>query len=379
MDGLVNFCPLADYVAEITTSGTFVLVDIGVAGGIGRPWRRFGRRLRAIGIDPLADEVARLTAAEKNPNVTYVNAFAALQPGHPFAQKARMAPQADRSPQSRLSASQYLERVYFATSQISAKERLAANLWPGAHLAAPEASIVVPEFLSRNGIHSVDFLKIDVDGKDFEILNSFEDAFADLRIMGIGIEVNFFGSECETANSFHNVDRFLRSRGFDLFDLTTRHYSASALPGGFVGREAGATEFGRVFQGDAMYARDLASGLYRDFAAAASPDKILNLVAIFAAFNLPDCAAEIALTFRTALSSLCDVDKVLDLLTAQAETTVFGRADYRRRMNRFAQEPRSFLRTRSALARTAKALREKYLKRRGRKQLRRFERDHRPS
>jgi len=374
VDGLTSFCPLADYVAEITTSGTFVLVDIGAAGGIDRAWRRFGRRLRAIGVDPSVNEVARLIAVEKNPNVTYVNAFASLPPGHPFAQKARMTPQADRSPWARLSSCRYLEQVYSPTQPVTDHERLAANLWPGAQLAAPEASIVVPEFLSRSGISSVDFLKIDVDGKDFEILNSFDDAFADFGILGIGIEVNFFGSDCETANSFHNVDRFLKSRGFELFDLTTRHYSTCALPGGFVGREPGATEFGRVFQGDAMYARDLASGLYYDLAAALSPEKFLNLVAIFAAFDLPDCAAETALAFRTALSSLCDVDKVLDLLTAQAEKTVFGLADYRRRMNQFAQEPRSFLRTRNPLAQTAQALKERYLKRRGRKQLRRFER-----
>jgi hypothetical protein len=374
VDGLTNFCPLADYVAQITTSGTFVLVDIGVAGGIDRPWRRFGRRLRAIGIDPSVNEIARLTAAEKNPNVTYVNAFAALPPGHPFAQKARKAPQADRGPWPRLSACQYVERVYSATTQISAQEILAANLWPDAQLAAPETSIAVPEFLTRSAIRTVDFLKIDVDGADFEILQSFEKAFADFEIMGIGIEVNFFGSDCETANSLHNVDRFLRSRGFDLFGLTTRRYSTSALPGRFIGREPGATEFGRAFQGDALYARDLASGLHQDFAAAASPDKILNLVAIFAAFNLPDCAAETALTFRAKLSSLCDVDRILDLLTAQAEKTVFGHADYRRRLDRFAQRPRSFLHTRNPLARAAKALKEEFLKRRGRKQLRRFER-----
>ena len=373
MEGLTSFCPLVDYVADITAPCAFVLVDIGIGRGIDRQWRRFGRRLRAIGFDPPVKEIERLIAAEKNPNVKYVNAFASLPQDHPFVQKARLSPIGARNPWPRLSACRYLEQVYPATQQICDQERLAANLWPTAELAPSEKSIVVPEFLRQGGIDNVDFLKIDVDGKDFEILNSFDDVFADFGILSIGIEVNFFGSDCETANTFHNVDRYLKARGFELFHLTTRHYSTAALPSKFLYREPGPTEFGRVLQGDAMYARDLASRLYTGFAAALSADKILNLAAIFALFNLPDCAAETVQSFRSKLSSLCDVDQVLDLLAEQANKTVLGGGDYRKYVTRFAEGPRSLLRTRNKLVRVGQIIKKAYLERRARRQLCRLE------
>src|SRR5215469_4980150 len=111
MDGLVNFCPLLDYVAGISTAGGFQLVDIGCSGGIDRRWRRMGRRLRALGIDPDIEEIARLKANEKNPAVSYLNAFAAIAPDHPFAVQRRGKPEFARDPNPRMSTVQYVERM----------------------------------------------------------------------------------------------------------------------------------------------------------------------------------------------------------------------------------------------------------------------------
>ncbi len=374
MDGLVNFCPLLDYVAEITAPGAFMLLDIGCSGGISRQWRRLGRRLRALGIDPDVREIERLAAREKNPLITYVNAFAGIAPDHPFAIQKQGKPDLERNPWPRLSTLQYMENVYPTDKKISEKERRSANLWPTAQLADRSSPIVVPEHLQRNGVSSLDFLKIDVDGKDFDLLNSFDRALTDLAVLGVGIEVRFWGSASETDGAFHNVDRFLKARGFELFNLTLRRYSTSALPSRFVSRAPGPTESGRVHHGDAMYARDLESGLYDDFANSLTADKILNLAAIFAIFDLPDCAAEVVLRFRSLLSQLCDVDRILDLLATQAEHEVFGIASYNRHMERFLREPGRFRGTRNPLPRLAHAWKRGYLKWKGRMQLLKLER-----
>ena len=62
MEGLVNFCPVLDYIREFSEPDAFLLVDIGCSGGIDRQWRRLGRRLRALGIDPNVREIERLRA-----------------------------------------------------------------------------------------------------------------------------------------------------------------------------------------------------------------------------------------------------------------------------------------------------------------------------
>ena len=44
------------------------------------------------------------------------------------------------------------------------------------HPLPPPVPVVLPDYLKQQGISSVDFIKIDVDGKDWEILNSLDTA-----------------------------------------------------------------------------------------------------------------------------------------------------------------------------------------------------------
>jgi Methyltransferase FkbM domain len=374
VDGLVNFCPLGDYLAKVSAQPEFLLFDIGCAGGIDPQWRRLGCRLRAIGIDANAAEVSRLSTRERNPNITYLNGLAAIDPGHPFARKRQGRQDCDRNPWLRLSTAQCLELLHSARGQPASDKKGPSNAGRVAQPAFPEPAVfVVPEYLQQTGATSIDFLKIDVDGKDFELLHSFDQALSGLGVLGVGIEVNFFGSDSETDNSFHNVDRFLKARSFELFSLSARRYSMAALPRRFLAGP-GPTEMGRILQGDALYARDLASGAYDDYANSLSAEKLLNLMAIFALFNLPDCAAELALKFRSLLSASSGVDYLLDLLTAQVEGTIFGRASYQRHASRFAQDPRSFYGSKKPRIRIGRTLRKEFLKLRGRMQLVRLER-----
>jgi hypothetical protein len=377
LDGLVNSCPLLDYVAEITAPGVFQLVDIGCSGGIDRRWRRMGRRLRALGIDPDVREIERLKEKETNPAITYLNAFAGIAADHPFAIRREGKPDFARDPHDRLSTHRYLEMSNAKPSEVSEKEKRSANLWMEAPLADRNSPIGVPEYLKSVGVASVDFLKIDVDGKDFDILNSFDHALSDLRVLSVGIEVRLWGSHEETDGTFHNIDRFMKAQGFELFNLSIRRYSTSALPSRFAGRAPGATELGRVHHGDAMYARDLGSGWYDEFAESLAADKILNLALIFAIFDLPDCAAEVLLRFRGELAVLGDVDRMLDLLTAQSERSVSDHASYKRHIERFAKDPRQFLGTRNPLVNLGRAWKDGYLKWRGRMQLLAMERKRR--
>ena len=374
MDGLVNFCPLLDYVAEISRPGRFMLVDVGCSGGIDRQWRRMGRRLRALGIDPDVREIERLWGLEKNARISYLNAFAGIAAAHPYAVKRWGKRERDRDPWARLSTPRYMELVYPKGRQVTEKEKRSANLWPETHLADPAAAVVIPDYLRSTEIGSLDFLKIDVDGEDFDILNSFDQALSDLQVMGVGIEVRYWGSGEETDGTLLNIDRFLKAQGFELFNLSIRRYSTAALPSRFRQRAPGATESGRVHQGDAMYARDLGSDLFDEWARALDGEKILNLAAIFAIFDLPDCAAEVALKFRGELAKVCDVDQFLDRLAGQAERKLSGRSSYPRYVERFGQHPKTFLGTRNPFAQMWRASKKAYLKWRGRRELLRKER-----
>ena len=59
-------------------------------------------------------------------------------------------------------------------------------------------------------------------------------------------------------------------------------------------------------------------------------------------FNLPDCAAEVAIRFEESISPLCSVAQVLDLLAAQA-LGEHAKLSYTELRSRFdAQDPMFF-------------------------------------
>jgi hypothetical protein len=332
MEGISSHAPVIGYLAPLVPDGRFTLVDIGCSGGIDPIWRSFGARLQAVAIDGNVSEIERLRRAESDPAVTYVAALATLPEDHPFARLKKGQPHWTRNPWDRLSVARSIAQMRQDRSR-SMEDKMAVNDWP--ELQQAEQRIVIPRYLDEQGITSVDFIKLDVDGPDFEILHSFDGALDRLGVLGVGIEVNYFGSDSETEHTFHNVDRFMKGRGFELFGLTVRRYSMADLPGRYVWTHPTATRIGRPFQGDAIYIRDLADPGYHSMAAALPVNRLVNLLCLYAAFGLPDCAANVAVQFRDRLGEVCDVDRVLDILAAQAQWPANNPLSYREYMRRF--------------------------------------------
>jgi hypothetical protein len=322
MQGVFWNCEFLRQIAAVLKEEQFTLIDVGCWGGLEVGWRVLGDKLRCVGFDTNFEECERLTASETLPSVRYVPAFVGLRPDHPFALLKAGKSHVDRNPWDRLSAKRSNEiRIGKAAPPPSA-ESVAFGTAVNARLADAARPLFLPEFFSAQCISDIDFIKLDVDGSDFEILHSLESTLADARVMGFGMEVNFIGSASSTDHTFHNTDRFMRGHGFDLFQLTVRPYSNAVLPGRYIWPNPAQTEFGRPLQGDALYVRDLSDPRNAELAASISPEKILKTAGIFALFSLPDCAAEILLTFRSRLADLCDIDSSLDTLAAQAQESM---------------------------------------------------------
>jgi hypothetical protein len=116
-----------------------------------------------------------------------------------------------------------------------------------------------------------------------------------------------------------------------------RNYSSRALPARYVWPTPAETVSGRPFQGEAYYARDIdAPGL--------DAKKLAKLAAIFAAWNVPDMAAELLQAHRGLLAPILDVDKGLDLLATQAQPDRIAKLDYAAYMRSFEADDRSFYR-----------------------------------
>jgi hypothetical protein len=349
VEGLRKDSAFARHVAERLRNEPFPVADVGCWGGLDVAWRQFGDRLQAVGFDCVSAEVARLRAAETHPGVRYVDGFVGLPADHPLKQRIGDKSVWHQWPSYRLSYQRsvdirtakaegrpvptiehhYRDMVWpqdeavpaggFDTDYAAAYQLFGPQDGTSGNGATPDQPLLLPAVLSDLGLTDLDMLKIDVDGPDHEILRSSTELLARPGLLAVGAEVCFYGSHDANDNSFHNIDRLMREKGFDLFGLTIRNYSSAALPWPYLDTYPALTSGGRPVQGDAIYIRDLASPVRKADAAAVSDEKLAKLAAIFALFGLPDEAAEVLLTHRVRLEGLIDIDAARELLAAQIQ------------------------------------------------------------
>ncbi|CAN5885918.1 hypothetical protein BH11PSE3_BH11PSE3_04210 [soil metagenome] len=329
-------------IADGLRTEKFRLLDIGCSGGLDPLWRAFEPRLQAIGIDASESECRRLAGSERNPDISYVAAFAARSADRPIDISAGPAAPLIMRMRDRLSFMRTREIRDQRLKEASAAEQFRHNAWELTGLADPARPIVVPELLAERGWTDLDYLKLDVDGADFDILQSFAGRFDSLDVIAVQLEVNFIGTDQPEDHTFHNTDRFMRAQGFDLFRLDVRNFSTRALPARYIWPTPAETVSGRPFQGEAYYARDVLAPHRADRGAALSAEKTAKLAAVFSAWDVPDAAAELLIARRTVLANLLDIDAGLDLLAAQTQT---GRPlSYRNYMATFEADSPGFYR-----------------------------------
>ena len=311
--------PFPALIADKLGSETFRLVDIGCSGGIDPVWRSFEPRLQALGIDASVTECRRLAGQERNPDVSYVAAFAARTADTRIDLSAGPAAPLIMRMRDRLSFMRTREIRDARLKAASTEEQLRHNAWEMTGLADPAKPVVVSDLLAERGWNDLDYLKLDVDGADWDILQSFAGRFDPLHVIAVQLEVNFIGTERADEHTFHNTDRFMRSHGFDLFRLDVRTFSSRALPARYIWPTPAETVSGRPFQGEAYYARDVLAPHRAAEGARFDAGKLAKLAAVFSAWDVPDAAAELLLARRQALEPLLDIEAGLDLLAAQAQ------------------------------------------------------------
>ncbi len=318
----------------------FMLIDIGCGGGLDPVWREFGPSLRAIGFEPNVMECRRLAEAETHQGVRYEAAFVGIPPDHPFLAKKATTVSVPMNHWQRSSAFRSLE---IKRAQLEAEGKpVNPYRYDGDDLTDQDRPVFLPDYIRDNKINYIDFVKIDVDGADYDILVSLGDVISSCNILGMYLEVNYVGSASEVEHTFHNTDRFMRKNGFQLFDLTVRRYSAAALPARYLITVPAQGGFGRPLQGDALYVRDILSPEYEARRDDYDEATILKLASIFSLFNIPDHAAEILIAFRSRLERVVDVASLLDVLARQAQAGQPEVLNYREYLDAFERDDPMF-------------------------------------
>jgi hypothetical protein len=323
---------LTDYVVKkgLIKDGPLTFLDAGCSGGICHFLRLYEPFLSGLGIDPVVGEIRRLKASEKNQGISYCEAF--LKGSSPSRDDAYTT----MNPWSRFSSAAAMDKIRLINPPKKSLSLL--NLWNAEKLS--RVHLTLDQACLQSDLRGADFIKIDVDGPDYEILQSGEGFIRQAPTLGILLEVNFYGGAGTGENTFHNIDRLMRAWGYDLFGLFPRKYSMSALPNAFEWDCPAQSVTGRPYQGDAFYALDwVASAQVRE---RLSPLQILKLACLFENFSLPDVSAELLIHAGKLLPNI-DLGHCLDLLTFSFRQ---GRANYRSHLAQFEKDPASFYRSR---------------------------------
>ncbi len=276
----------------------FTVVDVGARGGVASYWSVFGDRLRIIGFDLDPEECTRLNAID--PRTQYLPYALDRQSGR---RTVYVANYAASSSFYRTNATYFDRYTAGQNAAVLSEPTLETTTLSGA--------------LTSIGLHSADFIKVDAEGAELEILQGAQDLLPSLQ--GILSEVRFTKRFCGCPE-FWEVEKYLRDQSFELYDLDVYRLSKKALPYPYLysnyfddGRPAaGPSTQGQVLWADALYMRDL-------LGTKPNGRSLIVAACLFEIFGLSDCAAELILAHRDTFAALVSPDELLDLLVPEVK------------------------------------------------------------
>jgi len=238
-----------------------VYVMCGARSETSHPFRAL-QQLRFIGFEPDPDEYRRLVS-QAPPAFTYFNTSVGGRNERRVLYVTRNASCSSLLPPNHALYGQFKDCS--SDLEVIAKREV--------------DTVSLGSFLPKSGIASVDFLDLDTQGTELEILEGAQE-FLSSSIVGVKCEVEF-APLYEGQGLFADVDAYLREHGFVLFDLSRSRYRRAAFPNDALTR-------GQLLWGDAIYLRD-----FRCFAAATNNLALFKLCLLSAHLQFHDYALEV--------------------------------------------------------------------------------------
>jgi FkbM family methyltransferase len=282
---------------------SFVVVDVGVQGGESLRWYYLGDYLVVHGFDAIKEVVQDLQRQNSgNPKRVY----------HWIA-----AGNADE------------ERVFY----FNAADPFSSSFYPAGddRFGLKDRRIEQPRqvqvrrldtLLATGTIPRADFLKIDVEGFEQEVLLG---AHILLRsVLGVETETNLRVSPIYPKSHFCTLHELLAGAHllvFDLnFDRVPRHSFVRALSRTDSSPIGTSQEIGKPATFNMLFCRDLIDDtdhpeIYATPCEPISTDQIIKMMIIYELYGLNDVALDTAVRFRERLGERLDVEKAIDLLT----------------------------------------------------------------
>ncbi len=306
------FPPYPYFTNEICKRGilteSFRLIDVGVRGGFHDRWQAFGDHLELWGFDALyEDGVAPLIAANKYPGrIRYLHcALGDKDETRPFR--------------------------YYRENPSSS------------HFAAANGTDVIDEnwiqvptrrldTLFSDGTigPAIDFMKLDAETYEIEILKGAGETLSRSGILGIESESHFFRTPRHPRSHFVELYEQLAPYDMTVYDLGIVRQPKPTLSNGFpqeiIGGRYVMRPIGRILVCDCLFLSDA----FKDAAVqgTCTVDRLLKMIAIAELYGLQDISLSILFDNRSLLANRLDVDEASGWLMREHPHQTFSYRDY---------------------------------------------------
>lgn len=254
-----------------------VVYDVGARGKVESQWARFKQEVAIIGFEPDEHECKRLNDKYRGTLFSFFPiALGGAKEPAVFYRTAHPPSSGVKRPNSAVTHRLPDE----ANLTIIAQSTLAVT--------------DLDSFIAEHGIEHPDFIKIDTEGNELDILMGAEQTLAE-STLGVSVEVSFQPVHHDQP-LFSEIDQWLRGKKFRLYDLTAYRHAKKTLPEPSAAAIPGPTSRGQVLWGQALYFKDAYADLHAEERLGWwTLSRILKLASLYEIFEHQDSAVELLL------------------------------------------------------------------------------------
>lgn len=299
-----EMCKFIAQHTDLLKDSPVLIADVGARFGYNTEWRAFENCIKIICFEPDIEECALLNSMN-DPNAIFIPTALDRVQGQKIFYETKLPASAGLY----RSNMNYFNRLLNRDNAETINERL-INV------------DTLDNAVENENINGLNFLKLDTEGAELDILHGASSILSDPRLFGIRSEYRFH-PEINGSPTFWELDKFLQSQGFRLFNIGTNFQSRRDMP--YPGitdyflpngeRFYAYTTHGQAMDGDALYFRDLLLEQNRSIAEALDPLDLLKFAAFFEIYHHNDAAAELIIKYRNKINKIFDFNTLLNKLT----------------------------------------------------------------
>ncbi|MHC4627198.1 MAG: FkbM family methyltransferase [Planctomycetota bacterium] len=282
-------------------SRPFAVVDVGARGGFESFWPAFyGDQVRLIGFEPDEADCEQLNRDLDGTKHVYASAI------HKDKEERLLYRTLHPSSCS----------LYEPNRQVYERfvDHVSLKVIGTTHVVTED----LDSFVQTNEIEWVDYMKLDAEGAELDVLKGAESLLDD-SVIALNVEVAFLEAN-KGRPLFSEIELFLRERGFTLFSLEPYRCLRRALPERLA--PVPVSKVGQTVCGDALFLRDGAAELQGWQPQSRNWDKlsIVKLASMMEIFRLRDCSVELLQIAREkGLLAAQEAEHYIDLLTPEID------------------------------------------------------------